>query len=43
MAHLRRPPVATLIAALRSRAFRQQVGHLGGYDTRETGRIREVN
>ncbi len=42
-AHVSRPPLSALPAALRDRAFRQQVRHLGGYDTRETGQIREVN
>jgi hypothetical protein len=35
--------VAALLAALRSPPFREQVRHLGGYDTRETGRVREAN
>jgi molybdate-binding protein/DNA-binding transcriptional regulator YhcF (GntR family) len=43
MAHRRRPGLPALLAALRSPAFREQVRHLGGYDTRETGRVREVN
>jgi len=43
LAHRRRPAVAGLLAALRSPAFREQVRHLGGYDTRETGRVREAN
>lgn len=42
-AHVSRPPLSALPAALRDRAFRQQVRHLGGYDTRETGRVREAN
>jgi molybdate-binding protein/DNA-binding transcriptional regulator YhcF (GntR family) len=43
LAHRGRPAVAGLLAALRSPAFREQVRHLGGYDTRETGRVREAN
>ncbi|MGH7361568.1 MAG: hypothetical protein ACREJI_08135, partial [Candidatus Methylomirabilales bacterium] len=42
LAHRRRPGITALVAALRSPAFREQVRHLGGYDTRETGRVREV-
>lgn len=43
LAHGSRPPLATLRAALRGRPFREQVRHLGGYETRETGRVQEVN
>ena len=42
LARLQRSPLAGLPAALRSLAFRKQVRHLGGYDTRETGRVREA-
>ena len=43
LARVSRPPLAALHSTLRSRAFRQRVRHLGGYDTRETGQIREVS
>jgi putative molybdopterin biosynthesis protein len=41
--HADDPRLVSLIEAIRSSAFKEILSRLGGYDTKETGRMRQVD